>query len=124
ADERSNELTTAALIALGRTGDPLPADATRSLVPTLRARLGDPSQEISESAALALGILGDESGLDLLASLLADDAAARALLGGGRAVTARTRAFAAYSLGLIAEQARNNRTRQRAARALLAPLEA
>jgi HEAT repeat protein len=124
ADERSNELSTAALIALARCGDPAPADAQHSLVPVLRARLTDSSQEVSESAALALGILGDESALELLAGLLCDDAGARTLLGGGRSVSSRTRAFAAYSLGLLAEQARNNRTRQRAARALLAPLEA
>jgi len=123
-DERSNELCTAALIALGRCGDPTPPEAADSLVPVLRGRLADSSQEVDESATLALGILGDESALDLLASLLADDAAARAALGGGRAVPSRTRAFAAYALGLMASQARNNRTRQRVARALLVPLEA
>jgi HEAT repeat protein len=123
-DERSNELLTAALIALARCGDPDPADPTHSLVPVLRSRLLDASQEVSETSALALGILGDESALDLLAGLLADDASGRALLGGGRSVTSRTRAFAAYSLGLMGEQARNNRMRQRVARALLAPLEA
>ena len=45
ADERSNELTTATLIALGRCGDPLPADPTHSLVPALRARLNDASRK-------------------------------------------------------------------------------
>ncbi len=123
-DERSNELSTGALIALARVGDANPADAQHSLVPVLRERLLDASQEVSESAALALGILGDESALELLAGLLADDAGARTLLGGGRSVSARTRAFAAYALGLVADQARNNRTRQRCARALLVPLEA
>jgi len=124
ANERSNELSTAALIALARCGDPAPADPEKSLVPVLRERLTEASQEVAESAALALGILGDESALELLAGLLADDEGARTLFGGGRAVSSRTRAFAAYSLGLLSEQARNNRTRQRAARALLVPLEA
>ncbi|MBK7644333.1 MAG: HEAT repeat domain-containing protein [Planctomycetes bacterium] len=124
ADESSNEIATAALVALARSGDAQPAQAKDSLVPALRARLTDSSQEVAESAALALGILGDESGLDLLASLLQDDEEARKLLGGGRSVSTRTRSFAAYSLGLLAEQAHNNRTRQRAARGLCAALGA
>jgi hypothetical protein len=41
ANERSNELSTAALIALARCGDPAPDDPQQSLVPVLRARLGD-----------------------------------------------------------------------------------
>jgi HEAT repeat protein len=122
--ERSNELSTAALVALGRCGDPTHPAAHPALVPVLSERLTDSAQEVGESATLALGILGDEAALDLLASLLSNDAAGRTLQGGGRSVSSRTRAFAAYSLGLMAGQARNNRTRQRAARALLAPLEA
>ena len=124
AEERSNEISTAALIALGRSGDSAPEDPQLSLVPALRTRLSDSAQEVAESAALSLGILGDESALDLLGGLLTDDADARTLLGGGRSVSSRTRAFAAYALGLAADQSRNNRTRQRAARWLLAPLEA
>ncbi len=122
-DERSNELATAALLALARVGDPQPAEASASLVPLLRARLTDASQEVSETAALALGVLGDESALATLEDLCADGERGRALLA-GRSVSTRTRAFAAYGLGLLADGARNNRVRQLVARALLPLLDA
>src|SRR5205814_1461404 len=62
--------------------------------------LADPNQEIHETAALAIGILGNDSGAKLLASLLQDDPKGRALVG-HKDVDYRTRAFAAYGLGLI-----------------------
>ncbi|MCA8975317.1 MAG: HEAT repeat domain-containing protein, partial [Planctomycetes bacterium] len=63
-------------------------------------------QEIRETAALALGIAGncDDATLDVLIALLQDDAAGRKL-SGDSAVNERTRAFAAFGLGLLLRDA-------------------
>src|SRR6185436_3647825 len=62
--------------------------------------LADRNQEIAETAALALGILASPKSIEDLAALLLDDDAGRALVGRS-SVHYRTRAFAAYGLGLI-----------------------
>ena len=90
-------------------------------IAVLSTRLSDPNQEIAETAALALGILRDEDALPNLEALLSDSERGRTLAG-GHAVPARTRAFAAYGIGLVAHAARNNRARQVAGRALCTAL--
>ncbi|MFT5688579.1 MAG: HEAT repeat protein, partial [Planctomycetota bacterium] len=60
----------------------------------------DSNQEISETAAVALGILANEESIETLQLLLEDHPDGRKLVGRSE-VSFRTRAFAAYGLGLI-----------------------
>ena len=119
--ERQPDIVSGAMVAAAKIGAAPGSPAAQALEQALLARVDDPSQEVSESAAVALGILGHESSLEPLLALLADDERGRRLTG-GRPVSPRTRAFAAYALGLIAERATANRTRQMVARGLVAVL--
>jgi HEAT repeat protein len=121
-DDPANDVATGALVALARIGEPEGApEATSSLSRILRA-LPDSNQEIAETAALSLGILRCEAGIAPLTDLLQGADAGKTLVG-GREVPTRTRAFAAYGLGLTAERAPLNRTRQLVARSLFQVLE-
>jgi HEAT repeat protein len=132
-NERSPEIITAALVALARVCGPSGVSGTLSgggstgtsaesaTIALFESRLHDANQEIAETAALALGILRSEDSLPILEALLAESPRGRELVG-GRAVSDRTRAFAAYGLGLVGTAAKNNRARQIVARALSASL--
>jgi len=109
--ESDNDLVTGVLIALAKIGDDgTPADAER-FVAALKKRLRDPSQEIRETAAVALGILADTSALPTLAHLLWDTKEGRALVGAVE-VNYRTRAFAAYGLSLAGARTTSEIDRQ------------
>ena len=62
--------------------------------------LKDKNQEIRETATVSLGILGSPLAIDTLSHLLKDNMTGRRLVN-DREVDLRTRAFAAYGLGLI-----------------------
>jgi HEAT repeat protein len=112
------DLRSACLLALAKIGlDP----EGESLVELLQAYLDDRVQEVSESAALGLGLCGRESALFLLADLLDDNERARARVGGS-AVPMRTRAFAAYALGLGAARSPREDVRRFAVSRLSAAL--
>ncbi len=98
--ERDDDIVTACLIALAKLGEPLGEDGGSLLGETFRGHLSSPSVEVSETAVLALGILGHERAIPVLSSILRGDGAASQLLGRGE-VPDRTRAFAAYALALI-----------------------
>lgn len=117
AKEHNSELVTSALLAAGRVGDPAGAAQAERFGALFRHLLREPNQEIAEIAALALGLLGSEEHLPLLASLLADDAQGREACG-TREVPMRMRSFSAYGLGFLAQHAHANRARQEIARAL------
>jgi HEAT repeat protein len=116
--ERANDTTTGALMALARIGEPADLPQEASVVPRMIRALSDANQEIAETSALALGILRSETALPSLVDLLAGGGAARNLVK-TKEVSQRTRAFAAYGLGLAAHEAKLNRTRQWIARSLL-----
>jgi HEAT repeat protein len=127
--ERDDDFVTGALVALARIDAPstgrAPELATR-IRAAISARLAAPNQEIEETAALALGLLGGDEEITLLVALLADDNTGRRLTGG--AVPTRTRAFAAFGLGLAGHASRGDDRaialrRQRAALALVEVLE-
>ncbi len=132
-NERSPEIITAALVALARVWGPsgvsgalsgggsTGTSAESATIALFESRLRDGNQEIAETAALALGILRSEESLPILEALLAESPRGKELVG-GRAVSDRTRAFAAYGLGLVGTAAKNNRARQIVARALCAAL--
>lgn len=137
ADERSDDLVTAALISLARIGidakpsasdegsiDPKsPVDRSGArMARILSLKLAARSQEVSETAALALGILGVDESLPFLVELIrGTEAGARSLRRG--AVPDRTRAFAAFGLGLMADGTEDPDTRQRIALELVRALE-
>jgi HEAT repeat protein len=120
--ERTPEILGSTLVALARAGDPEGESSKSSAIPLLVKHLPDGNQEIAETAALSLGILQSEGSLPFLEALLTAGTRGKELVGGGD-VPERTRAFAAYGLGLVADRAGNNRARQIVARSLCAALQ-
>ncbi len=106
--ETDNDVVTGCLIALAKIGDGKDPVEGQRFAQAIRTHLKSAVQEIAETAALALGILGHDGSVDTLAALLRDSAEGRAMvavpLRGEREVSLRTRAFAAYGLGLIGAQ--------------------
>lgn len=115
--ESNNELVTSTLLAEGRLGESAAVPNEARFAPQMLLRLRDPNQEVAETAALALGVLGSESELGVLEALVRDDETGRNAAG-QREVSARTRSFAAYGLGILAQHVHSNRPRQLIARAL------
>jgi HEAT repeat protein len=113
----NRDLTTAAMIALAKVG--LDPDGVK-MKDLFEKRLADGDQEVRESAALALGISGQEAAVQPLVDLLTDTAAGRKLAGGE--VPDRTRTFAAWGLGLLAHRSGELAVKQRVHDALLAVL--
>ncbi|MBK7644346.1 MAG: HEAT repeat domain-containing protein [Planctomycetes bacterium] len=110
--ERSTEILTGALLGVARVHQP---DALLAI----RAGLASSTMRVREVSLVALGASGDESVLGDLESLLRDDAQGRKLSGErGQGTSQRMRAYAAYGLGLAAENSSSGRVRQMAARAL------
>jgi len=97
---KSPDVTTACLIALARIGKHLPASERPALSDVIGAHLSDGNQEVAETAVLALGILGSESGALVLSDLLLDNQASRRALLSTK-ISWRTRTFSAYALGLV-----------------------
>lgn len=101
-EESDNDLVTGALIALAKIGDPAkPGADRRPLAQVFEPFLASPNQEIAETATVALGILAHPEAIKPLGELLTDSDAGRKLVGTEAGVSWRTRAFAAYGLGLI-----------------------
>jgi len=120
--ESDNDLVTGVLVALAKIGaDGSAADAAR-FEAAMKRRLRDPSQEIRETAAVSLGILASPSALPTLAHLLWDTKEGRALVGDGE-VNYRTRAFAAYGLGLAGARTESEIDRQQIVAILRRALE-
>jgi HEAT repeat protein len=115
---KENDVVTGALVALARIGEARREDGTTKLGATIARYLGDPNQEIAETAALALGILADEASVPVLQALLRDTPEARRLVGRGE-VPYRTRAFAAYGLGLVGNAAAEREVRREIVRTLM-----
>jgi HEAT repeat protein len=120
--ERSNDILTGAMIALAKIGDVLDESGESQFVDVISGFLKDGNQEVAETAAIALGILADERSIETLVSLMKDDAAGRKAVGSTE-VPVRTRAFAAYGLGLIGHETADNVSRQLVAEHLIDILE-
>ncbi len=119
--ERGNDLITGSLIALAKIGDKLSESDTSEFELVIKAFLKDGNQEISETAAVALGILANDASVELLTQLMNDDPAARSYMGKTE-VPLRTRAFAAYGLGLIGHATSDNELRKQIAASLVSIL--
>lgn len=101
--ERSNDIRSSAMVALARIGDLRDENGNSQFANAIAKFLDDPNQELSETAAVSLGILADAGQLDRLIALASGDGMEPKKAGAaqGREVPLRTRAFAAYGLGLI-----------------------
>ncbi len=121
--ETNNDIVTGCLIALAKIGDAADESGESAFEQVIKKRLPDPVQEISETAAVALGILANDKSIDILEALLADAAAGRTAVGATE-VNYRTRAFAAYGLGLIGARTGSEPNRQRIVDILSKAIEA
>ncbi|MEM6673195.1 MAG: hypothetical protein AAF726_10135 [Planctomycetota bacterium] len=119
--ERSDDMVSSALVAIGRLTDPSDAELPLAIA-ALRARLSAPNMLVRESALLGLGLLGDPEAAEILASVLSGDEEALSALG-LEVSPARLRAFAAHALGFSAQRMDDARSRQRVALALVEALE-
>lgn len=117
--ERSNDILTAALVALAKMAD---GESAPLIIKALIPFLSDGSQDVAESAAIALGILGAYAPVSSLVELMNDSDRGRGLVRKSE-VPYRTRAFAAYGLGLAGAATDDNALRQRIAEDLIDVLE-
>ncbi|MEE9392208.1 MAG: HEAT repeat domain-containing protein [Planctomycetota bacterium] len=84
----------AAVIALGKCG--MGDDLAE-----IKSVLNDRDKRVRESAALAMGILGDKEAIPTLIEIMNNTKSARKLLRKGGEILPRTRSFAAIAIGLI-----------------------
>lgn len=122
ATERHVDIQTASLIALARIGKNLGEPRARALVGPILEHVPSSSQEVSETAILALGILGHETAIETLLGILGDTDEAGRLLKRDK-IPSRARAFAAFALGLHAHELDDVAARQRIALGLVDALE-
>jgi HEAT repeat protein len=109
--EHEQDVVTGAMIALARIADGDLRVHAAEWSALFERFERDPNQEIAETSLVARGILGWEGSAPGLADLLLDGPEGRKREG-GRAVTTRTRSFAAYALGLLGERARSEDLRR------------
>lgn len=106
--EDHRDIVTATLVSLARIG----LDAPGIVLEEVFARyLPRDEQEVRETAVLAFGITGRATGLPYLQALLRDDKRGREFVEEAE-VGERTRAFAAWSLGLLAWRSTDSAVKQ------------
>lgn len=119
--ERNPDVITGALLALAKLGETR-TDPEAKIRAAIERQLASSNQEVAESAAIALGIRGDPASIPLLASLLRGDESAQKTTGRSE-IPDRTRAFAAYALGLVGARVANVDARRYAVLELCSALE-
>ena len=102
--ESNNDIITGCMMSLAKIGN---QKGNKNFGEKLIPFLGDKNQEISETAAVALGILGDTKYLGVLEALIRDSKEGCDLVGRSE-VPYRTRTFAVYALGLIANKVQDS----------------
>jgi HEAT repeat protein len=118
---KDQDLVTACLMALAKIE--LDPREGQSIATTLESYLSHSNQEIAETAAVALGLLGREECAVVLSALLGDTQRGRQLVD-RKEVPYRTRAFAAYGLGLLGRRSERLDVRSFVVFHLAATLEA
>ena len=121
--EKNNDILTGSMIALAKIGDKTDESGNSQFVQIFNGFLNDGVQEVAETAALSLGILANEGSVETLVNLARDMPEGRKLVEANE-VPYRTRAFAAYGLGLIGYRTSDNALRQDIAEHLIDLLEA
>lgn len=109
--ETNQDLVTGALVALAKIGHGGDLDESGRFEAAVARLLRDPNQELRETAAVAQGIVASSHAIPRLANLLWDTDAGRELVGATE-VDPRTRAFAAYGLGLVGARSTSEPERQ------------
>lgn len=104
--ETNNDIVTGCMMALAKIGQESDENGSSSFAKVMMDFLPDGNQEVSETAAIALGILGNSASIPVLTDLYLDAPAGRQHVGGGE-VPIRTRAFAAYGLALCGNRSDN-----------------
>jgi HEAT repeat protein len=125
-EERSNDILSACLVALAKIGDAKSEDGESKFAAEIERFLTSGSQELAETAAVALGILANDANAELLIALMANDTAALRNVHGlpiTGDIATRTRAFAAYGLGLIGHRSASEAARARINAACVALLD-
>ncbi|MEO0651717.1 MAG: HEAT repeat domain-containing protein, partial [Planctomycetota bacterium] len=112
--ETNPDIVTGALIALAKIGEASGEDGSNAFEQKIAGFLADPSQEIGETAAIALGILASDSSLDVLEGLVRNSSEGQKAVGSSE-VDARTQAFAGYGLGLLGSRTSDIDTKRRIA---------
>ncbi|MFK7740969.1 MAG: HEAT repeat domain-containing protein [Planctomycetota bacterium] len=117
---KDRDIASSCLITLAKIGD---ERAGFALGDHFRPSLARGDQELRETAALAFGISGnlEAETIALLDGLVHDTAAGHEASGSG-SVNPRTRAFAAYGMGLLLQRSRDAGTSMRICSSLLAVL--
>jgi HEAT repeat protein len=121
-NETQNDIVTGCLIALAKIGDAKDERGQSAFQEVIKDFLSDGNQEIAETAAIALGILANDSSVELLQALMMDQRKGHEAVG-STSVPYRTRAFAAYGLGLIGHRTEDNSKRQAIAQSLIEVLQ-
>lgn len=120
--EDNNDIVTGCMMALAKIGDTKSetgeSEFQKAITPFLRNKV----QEISETAAIALGILANDSTVQTLIDLLEDAPAGRDLVN-KKEVDYRTRAYAAYGLALTGKKTPNLEVQQKIVDALFRTLD-
>ena len=111
--ETNNDIVTGALIALAKIGDDANESGESAFQQVILEFLDDPSQEIAETAAVCLGILGNPRSVPLLEALALDLDEGRRRVGKESGVNIRTRSFATFGLGQIGNRCNDHAVRQR-----------
>jgi HEAT repeat protein len=109
--ETNNDLVSGAMVALAKIGDGGDAAAGERFEAAIARFLTDGSQETRETAAVALGILASPRSIPTLAHLLWSTDQGRKMVRTNE-VDNRTRAFAAYGLGLVGARTQSEIDRQ------------
>ena len=120
--ETHNEIITGCLIALAKSGRTETPAFAKELQLAFLPFLSDSNQEIAETAALSIGILGHDSGVPVLIDLLLETDESRKLVKRNR-VHFRTRSFAAYGLSVIGGRSEDPSVRSRIVAALFKTLD-
>ncbi|MCB9915294.1 MAG: HEAT repeat domain-containing protein [Planctomycetes bacterium] len=120
--ETDNDLVSGAQVALAKIGERAGPAGVQETTARLRDLLASPNQELAETAAVSLGILADARNLELLRELLFDTERGRVFVA-GHEVNWRTRAFAAYGLGLIGFRSKDPVVRRQVVRDLTEALD-
>ncbi|MBL8857366.1 MAG: hypothetical protein JNL28_02520 [Planctomycetes bacterium] len=121
-EESNPEILRSCLIALARIDGPTEgalAQWDQDLDEVLASFLAHQQLQVSEAAALALGIRGREAGARILESVVIDNELGRERVA-RHSVPERTRAFAAFGLGLCARRAESEDLRRWIVHALVA----
>jgi HEAT repeat protein len=100
--DRQQDVVSSSLIALARMSDGVVRQRSGEFADRITPLIADPNQEISETSVVALGLIRHDRSVVGMSELLLDSELGHQLVGRKR-VNERTRAFAAYALGLAAD---------------------